>query len=80
MRYRQEHAGEVEDAAVVLGVSERAQVPYGGFADILLTKDFTPLDPEILEYKLYSRGIGPVLVLGVSGGSGREELVALTLP
>jgi hypothetical protein len=81
MSYRQEYyAGEAEDAAEVLSVSEWAEVPYGTFDDVLLTKDFTPLDPEILEYKLYARGVGPVLVLGVSGGSGREELMELSLP
>ena len=31
--------------------------------------------PEILEHKLYAKGIGPVAVIGLSGGSGREELV-----
>jgi hypothetical protein len=44
----------------------------------LLTKDFTPLQPKVLEYKLYAKGVGPVLVLGVSGGSDREELVRFT--
>ena len=29
----------------------------------------------MLEYKLYAPGVGPVLVFGVSGGAGREELV-----
>jgi hypothetical protein len=29
----------------------------------------------VLEYKLYARGVGLVLALGVSGGGGREELV-----
>jgi hypothetical protein len=81
MRYRQEYyAGEAEDSAQVLSISERAEVPYGAFDDVLLTKDFTPLDPGVLEYKLYARGVGPVLVLGISGGSGREELVELSLP
>ena len=81
MTYRQEYyAGEAEDAAEVLSLSERAEVPYGSFEDVLLTKDFTPLDPDVLEYKLYARGVGPVLVLGVSGGSDREELLRLTTP
>ncbi len=74
--YRQEYyEGEAEDAATVLSVSERVEVPTGSYEDVLLTKDYTPLDPAILEYKLYAKGIGPVLVLGVSGGGGREELV-----
>jgi hypothetical protein len=81
MTYRQEYyAGEAEDAAEVLSISEHAEAPYGSFRDVLLTKDFTPLDPKILEYKLYAPGVGPVLVFGVSGGSGREELVEYTSP
>ena len=81
MTYRQEHyAGEAEDAADVLSLTERAEVPYGSFTDVLLTKDFTPLEPKVLEYKLYAPGVGPVLVLGVSGGGDREELLQLTTP
>ena len=68
MTYRQEYyAGEAEDAAEVLSLSERAEVPVRLLHGVLLTKDFTPLDPDVLEYKLYARGVGPVLVLGVSG-------------
>jgi hypothetical protein len=76
LKYRQEYyAGQAEDAAEVLSIEEKAEVPFGRFTNVLLTKDFTPLHPEILEYKLYAKGVGPVLVLGVSGGSGREELL-----
>jgi hypothetical protein len=76
LTYRQEYyAGQAEDAAEVLSVEEQAEVPYGHFEDALLTKDFTPLHPEILEYKLYAKGVGPVLILGISGGSDREELL-----
>ena len=42
-----------------------------------VVRDSTPLEPRVLEYKLYARGVGPVLTLGVSGGAGREELVRL---
>jgi hypothetical protein len=28
-----------------------------------------------VEFKFYARGVGPVLAIGVSGGSDREELV-----
>jgi hypothetical protein len=81
LTYRQEYyEGEAEDAATVLSLDERADVPAGSFTGLLLTKDFTPLDPEVLEYKLYAPGVGPVLVLGVSGGGGREELVDYAQP
>ncbi len=77
MTYRQEHyAGEAEDGAQVLSLSEQVQVPFGHFRDVLLTKDFTPLHRRVLEYKLYAPGIGPVLFLSVSGGSDRAALVA----
>jgi hypothetical protein len=42
---------------------------------VLLTKEFTPLEPDLLEYKLYARGVGPVLALAISGERDREELV-----
>ncbi len=77
MTYRQEFLkGEAEDQARILSIDEQAEVPAGHFpSNVLLTKDYTPLHPEILEYKLYAPNVGPVLVLDVSGAAGREELV-----
>ena len=77
MQYRQEYyKGEAEDNGEVLSTQEQAEAPYGHFEDALLTKDTITIEPDVLEYKLYATGVGPVLVLGVSGGGGREELVA----
>ena len=42
-----------------------------------MTKDFTPLEPDILEAKFYARGVGLVLAVDLSGGHDREELVRL---
>jgi hypothetical protein len=76
LAYRQEHhAGEAEDAGQILGLHEQAEVPFGSFADVLMTKDWTPLEPNLVEHKFYARGIGPVLALTVSGGTDREELL-----
>ena len=76
MKYRQEYYdGETEDNGEILSLDELAEVPFGQFGDVLLTKDTITIEPDVLEYKLYARGIGPVLVFGVSGGGGREELV-----
>jgi hypothetical protein len=78
MRYRQEYyAGEAEDNGEVLSVDEQAEVPHGHFTDVLLTKDTSTIQPDVLEYKLYAPDIGPVLIFGVSGGGGREELVSV---
>jgi hypothetical protein len=77
LAYRQEFLeGEAEDAAEVLSTREMAEAPAGKYDDVLLTKDTTALEPDVLEYKLYAKGVGPVLVLDVSGGGGgREELL-----
>jgi hypothetical protein len=76
LTYRQEYyAGEAEDTGQIMSLDEQAQVPFGHFRNVLLTKDYTPLDPKVLEYKLYAEGVGPVSALGVSGGSDREELL-----
>lgn len=75
--YRQElYAGEAEDRATVLSVDEQVEAPAGRFTEAMLTKDFTPLEPRLVEYKLYALGVGPVLTVDVSGGSGREELIS----
>ena len=79
LRYRQEYyVGHAEDRAEVLSLAEQVQVPFGFFGKgkVVMTRDLNPLEPKILEYKFYARGVGPVLAIGVSGGSDREELLS----
>jgi hypothetical protein len=81
MSYRQEqYAGHAEDRARILSLDEQAEVPFGRFRGVLMTKDYTPLEPDVLEHKFYARGVGPVLVLSLSGGGGREELIRFHSP
>ncbi|SEN00967.1 hypothetical protein SAMN05216281_10394 [Cryobacterium luteum] len=78
MKYRQEYyQGEAEDNGEILSIAEMVDVPLGHFDSVLLTKDTITIDPEVLEYKLYARDVGPVLTLDVSGGAGRAELVRM---
>ena len=78
LRYRQEYyRGEAEDNGEILSTREQAEVPAGHYRNALLTKDTVALEPDVLEYKLYAPKVGPVLVFGVSGGGGREELVKI---
>jgi hypothetical protein len=75
--YRQEYlAGEAQDEAVTLSISEQAKVPAGHFDDAILVKETTPLHPRVLEYKLYALGVGPVMAISVSGGSDVERLLS----
>jgi hypothetical protein len=74
--YRQEYLrGEAEDRGEVVLTGEQAEVPAGHYSGVLMTKDVNPLEPKILVFKFYARGVGPVLAVSVSGGSDREELL-----
>ncbi len=77
--YRQEYyKGEAEDKASVVSLTEQVEVPAGHYEPALMTRDVNPLDPKVLEFKFYAKNVGPVLAVGVSGGSDREELVSFT--
>jgi hypothetical protein len=79
--YRQEYyEGQAEDKAKVISLDAHASVPFGSFDGVLETEDVNPLnEPKpAVEHKFYARDVGPVLVIGVSGGGGREELISYT--
>jgi hypothetical protein len=59
--YRQEYyEGEAEDMAKVQSLNESVTVPYGSFDHVLVTKEWTPLEPGYVEHKYYARGVGQV--------------------
>jgi hypothetical protein len=51
-------------------------VPFSAFRGAMLTKEWTPLEPGVIDHKFYVRGIGTVLEDTVKGGVERNELVA----
>ena len=60
LRYRQEHyAGHAEDRARIVSLREQAGVPFGHFRHVLMIREDNPLEPKVLEFKFYARGIGP---------------------
>jgi hypothetical protein len=80
MSYREEYAkGLAEDQSRVLALDEQAQVPAGHFKPVLMTEDFSPIEPNVSELKFYAKGSGQaVLAVDVSGGADREQLVKYT--
>jgi hypothetical protein len=77
--YNQEQAsGVAEDKARVIGLNESVAVRYGAFRDVLVTEEYTPLEPGYVEHKYYAPGIGNVLILATAGGQERMELVRVT--
>ena len=77
--YRQEFAaGVAEDMAQVLNLNRSACVRYGCFDDLLLTKEWSPLDPGVVEHKYYAEDVGFILGMAVKGEDERTELVRIT--
>ena len=61
--------------AKVLRMNASVSVPWGDYEDCLVTKEWTPLEPDVVENKYYAPGIGVVLEVAVEGESERVELV-----
>jgi hypothetical protein len=79
MKYREEYyKGHAEDAAEILNVGSQVQVPYGRFRGALFTRNYSAIEPTVEEMKFYAKGVGPVMELIVSGGSGRTDLLRYT--
>jgi hypothetical protein len=74
----QEHyKGHAEDHFEVLSLHAAVAVPYISTDRALLTKEWTPLEPGVLDHKIYVRAVGTVLEQSVRGGTERLELVSV---
>lgn len=78
--YRQEFlADEAEDMMEYIATGADVITPAGSFDDVVSTRDWTPLEPEVVEEKSYARGVGKVREENVAGGEGIVELVEFEL-
>jgi hypothetical protein len=74
--YQQEFAkGVAQDMAQVLSLNESLCVPYRCFKNLLETKEFSPLEPGVVEHKYYAAGVGEIKAITVSGGQEESHLV-----
>jgi hypothetical protein len=71
------YAGEAEDHFRVLSLSASVRTPAAMSGHALLTREWTPLEPGVVDHKLYVRGIGTVREKTVKGGDELNELVAV---
>lgn len=82
VRYYQEFfRNEAEDQAKVLSLDERLTLNVDGsnvtYENVLLTQETSRLDPGVLEYKYYARGVGLIRSVIVKGGDEFTELVRI---
>ena len=76
--YRQEfYKGHAEDLGRVLRTGVSVSTPYRSFRGALQTRDWSPLEPGVVEHKYYARGLGEVRSLLVKGGAERMALVSV---
>lgn len=77
--YRQEfYAGEAEDMGEVVSVNETAVVPFGSFENVLQTKDWTPLEPGVAEYKFYVQDVGLIKETNLETGEAIELIEVIS--
>jgi hypothetical protein len=61
-------------------LKDRISVKYGRFDNVLVTKEWTPLEPDIVENKYYAKGVGFIFGIMVQGGDEQTELVRIRQP
>jgi hypothetical protein len=77
--HRQElYKGHAEDHYAVIGTNASIRVPAGRFIHAVLTKEWTPLEPKVLDHKYYAKGVGQVAEKSVRGP--KEALVLTQRP
>jgi hypothetical protein len=74
------YAGHAEDRFVVLLTTARLKVRYGSFRNVMVTAEWTRLEPDVLGEKFYAKGIGELKELDVTGGNESLELVSFRKP
>lgn len=77
MAYRQEYYfNEAEDEAEVMEVGVTVTTPFGTFENCIKTRDFTDLEPDVNENKIYAPGIGLVKEINLTDN---EEAVLIDI-
>ena len=72
--YQEFYEGEAEDKGEVLEVGLTVTVPAGTFEDVVMTRDWNPLEPGVFERKYYAPGVG-VILEEVEGTDEKIELL-----
>jgi hypothetical protein len=74
---RQEYyKGHAEDMFWIVSVDDSVKVPYGSFAAVVRTLEWSPLEPKVIDEKFYAPGIGVVREHAAAGP--REDVVLVS--
>jgi hypothetical protein len=74
--YRQEYdPGNAEDLGEIIQLGATTSVPFGDFEDVVVTRDWNPLEPDVVEEKWYAPGVGVVREADTTGSGDQVELI-----
>jgi hypothetical protein len=75
--FRQEYLkGHAEDHFQVVSLAASVETPDVSSTKALLTKEWSPLEPGVVDHKLYVRGVGFVAERTIRGGTDHAVLVS----
>lgn len=76
--YDQEFAkGVAEDKATVLTLDNNVTVPQNSYSNVIKTKEFSPLEPDVVEQKYYGEKVGDIKEKTVKGSQEGIQLVEI---
>jgi hypothetical protein len=79
--FQQEHfPGHAEDRFRVVSLRGTVRLSFGTYRHVLVTREWTPLEPGVIDRKRYVRGVGLVSEESVRGAHETAELVSVTPP
>jgi hypothetical protein len=77
--YRQEYLqGVAEDMGEVLRIEPERAIDLGSYQDVVVTEDWSPLEPEVIENKWYAPGVGLIHSAHETGPPETSTLVEFT--
>jgi hypothetical protein len=79
--YEQEYySGVAEDMAQATKLDATVKIGNGTYDHVLVTKEWSPLEPAVVEEKSYAPGIGLIKDISVKGANEQLELTSVTGP
>jgi hypothetical protein len=71
------YKGQAEDHFRILSLAEQVKTPGATSDQAMLTMEWTPLEPNVVDHKYYVQGIGTVLEQTAKGPLERNTLVSV---
>jgi hypothetical protein len=72
--------GNAQDRYRILSLATRVSTPGASSRHAMLTRETTPIEPGVVDHKVYVRGIGTVREETIRGGHERFQLVSVQRP